>query len=155
MNADLAQRIESFLASQHVMSLATWGPDGPHATNLFFACDGLKLIWVSDPDSRHSLQIEADPRVAATVAPDCSDFSAIRGVQLNGTAKRVTAADERVRHLGRLEARYAFLRQLADGPTKLREAYARTAVYKLQPAAIILIDNSQGFGHKEMLKIDA
>jgi uncharacterized protein YhbP (UPF0306 family) len=153
MDTGLVRRIESFLASQHVMSLATFDPKGPHATSLFFACDGLGLVWLSDPVSRHSQQIEADPRVAATVAPDCFDFSAIHGVQITGTARQVFSADQQTRHLGQLEARYPFLRQLANWPPKLRESYARSAVYRLQPTSIVLIDNSQSFGHKETLKV--
>jgi uncharacterized protein YhbP (UPF0306 family) len=131
------------------MSLATFGSSGPHATSLFYACDGLALVWVSEPDSQHSRDIEADQRVAATVAPDYSDFAAIRGVQIAGTAHRIVVADERMRHLAQLEARYSFLGQLAEGPLKLRQAYVRTAVYRLQPARIVLIDNTKNFGHKE------
>jgi uncharacterized protein YhbP (UPF0306 family) len=155
MNSELGQQIGSFLAAHHVMSLASIGPGGPHATSLFYACDGLALVWMSEPDTQHSREIEVDPRVAATVAPDCSDFAVIRGVQIAGTARRIVAADERMRHLAQLEARYPFLAQLAAGPPKLREAYARTAVYRLQPARIVLIDNSKGFGHKGTLEISA
>ena len=133
------------------MSLATFGSSGPHATSLFYACDGLALVWVSDPDTQHSREIDGDPRVAATVAPDCSDFAAIRGVQISGTAGRIVAADEQMRHLAQLEARYSFLGQLAAGPLKLRQAYARAAVYLLEPVRIALIDNTKGFGHKETL----
>jgi uncharacterized protein YhbP (UPF0306 family) len=153
MTNELGQQIGAFLSAHHVMSLATLGPSGPHATNLLYACDGLALLWVSDADSRHSREIEADPRVEATVAPDYSDFAVIRGVQIAGSARRVTEAVERMRHLARLEARYAFLGQLAKAPSKLREAYARTAVYRLQPTRIVLIDNSKGFGHKETLEL--
>lgn len=153
MNSELGRQIGSFLAAHHVMSLATFGSSGPHATNLLYACDGLALVWVSEPDTRHSREIETDPRVAATVAPDYSDFAAIRGVQIAGTAHRIVAADGRMRHLAQLEARYPFLGQLAAGPSKLREAYARTAVYRLEPARIVLIDNMKGFGHKETLEI--
>ncbi len=152
-NINLGQEIRSFLAEHHVMSLATFGAAGAHAANLFYACDGLALVWVSEPDTQHSREIEADSRVAATVAPDYSDFAAIRGVQIAGVARRVMAADERLRHIALLEARYAFLRQLAAGPLKLREAFARTAVYRLQPARIVLIDNTKGFGHKETLEV--
>ena len=109
MNTELGRQIGAFLAAHHVMSLATFGSRGPHATSLFYACDGLALVWVSEPDTQHSREIEADPRVAATVAPDYSDFAAIRGVQVAGTARRVVAADERTRHLAQLEARYPFL----------------------------------------------
>jgi uncharacterized protein len=153
MTEKLGEQIGAFLAAHHVMSLATLGERGPHATNLFYACDGLALVWVSQADSQHSREIEADPRVAATVAPDYADFAAIRGLQITGAACRIVAANERLRHLAQIEARYPFLRQLAAGPPKLREAYARTAVYRLQPVRIVLIDNSKGFGHKETLEI--
>jgi uncharacterized protein YhbP (UPF0306 family) len=152
MSADLADRIGSFLAAHHVLSLATYGPSGPHAANLFYACDGLALVWVSDADTRHSREIEANSRVAATVAPDYSDFAAIRGVQIAGTARRILAEDERMRHLARLEARYPFLRQLAQGPEKLRHAYARSSIYRLEPVRMVLIDNTKGFGHKETIE---
>jgi uncharacterized protein YhbP (UPF0306 family) len=153
MSRKLEQQVSGFLAAQHVMSLATLGSSGPHAANLFYACDGLALIWVSDSDTRHSRDIEADPRVAATIAPDYADFAAIRGVQIEGSARRVVDEAERTRLLAQLEARYPFLKQLTKGPVKLREAYARTAVYRLQPSRIVLIDNNKGFSHKETLEI--
>jgi len=87
MIIELEQQISAFLAAHHVMSLATVGSSGPHATNLFCVCDGLALIWVSEPDTQHSREIEGDRRVAATVAPDYSEFATIRGVQIVGTAR--------------------------------------------------------------------
>jgi uncharacterized protein len=155
MTIDLERQIGIFLAGHHVMSLATVGSSGPHATSLFYACDGLALIWVSKLDTQHSREIEADPRVAATVAPDYSDFANIRGVQISGKARRILAPDDRIRHLAELEARYPFLGQLAAGPLKLRQAYARTAVYRLQPARVVLIDNTKGFGHRDALELSS
>ena len=155
MSAELAQQVGSFLAAHHVLSLATFGSSGPHATNLFYACDELALVWVSDPDAQHSREIETDPRVAATVAPDYSDFANIRGLQITGTARRIVAEDEQTRYLVQMEARYPFLKRLAEGPTKLREAYARTGIYRLEPIRIVLIDNTKGFGHKETLVLSA
>jgi uncharacterized protein len=153
MTSELGRQIGAFLDAHHVMSLATLGEGGPHATNLFYARDGLALVWVSDPETQHSREIEADPRVSATVAPDYTDFAAIRGVQMSGTARRIVAVGERMLLMAKLAARYAFLGQLASAPAKLREAYARTAVYRLEPARIVLIDNTKGFGHKETLEI--
>ncbi|MGC2777335.1 MAG: pyridoxamine 5'-phosphate oxidase family protein, partial [Bradyrhizobium sp.] len=102
MSDDLAERVKNFLDLYHVMSLATLGPDGAHAANLFYARDGLTLFWVSDADTRHSRHIAADPRVSATVAPDYSDFAAIRGLQMRGRAEHVTATMPRVRLLALL-----------------------------------------------------
>jgi uncharacterized protein YhbP (UPF0306 family) len=153
MNTDLAQRIGSFFAAHHVLSLATTSVSSPHAVSLFYACDGLALVWLSDRDSRHSRDIEANNNVAATVAPDYSDFAVIRGVQIAGTARRIVKEHQRTRHLALLEARYPFLKQLPTAPIELRQAYAQTAVYRLEPLRIVLIDNTKGFGHKETLEI--
>jgi len=150
---DLASRIGAFLDTQHVMSLATLGPSGPHAANVFYARDGLALVWVSEPGTQHSHNLVAAPQVAATVAPDYTDFAAIQGLQIAGTARQIADAAERARLLGLLEARYAFLKQLSAAPPKLREAYARIGVYRLQPSRIVWIDNTQGFGHKETLDL--
>jgi len=152
MSDDLTQRIVAFLNLHHVMSLATVGPQGPHAANLFYTRDGMSLLWVSDPDSRHSRDIAVNPQVAATVAPDYADFADIRGVQIHGTAREETAA-ERARLLALIEQRYPFLRQLAAAPPALRAAYAQIAVYRLTPRSIVLIDNTKGFGHKETLAL--
>jgi uncharacterized protein len=152
MSDDLAQRVAAFLAAHHVLSLATSSPAGPHAANLFYACDGFALVWVSEENARHSREIEADPRVAATIAPQYTDFALIRGLQIAGTARKI-AAQEKARQLALLEARYPFLQRLADAPAELRAAYARVAVYRLEPAHITLIDNTKGFGHKETLDL--
>ena len=149
---ELRLRIEFFLAEHHVMSLATLGLEGPHAVNLFYACDGLSLIWISDPKSRHSRELEAQTRVATTIAPDYTDFSTIRGVQIWGVAYRVSDS-ERARQMVILENRYAFLRRPAEGPKKMHDAYTQAAIYRLDPKRIVFIDNTKGFGYKETLDL--
>lgn len=154
MSADLAGRILWFLDAHHVMSLATAGPDGPHATNLFFARDGYALLWLSDPRSRHSVDIDTHPQVAATIAPDYCDFPEIKGLQIRGHARRVTNEAERAMAKHCLEARYRFLKTAAKGPLQLREAYDSADFYALEPVQIILIDNSRGLGFKETLELE-
>jgi len=147
---ELRKRIEEFLAAHHVMSLATFGHNGPHAASLFYAYDSFELIWISDPASRHSRDVDTEPRVAATVAPDYADFAQIRGLQIWGTARRIEQV-ERARYLRLLEARYAFLK--FSGLKKMHDAYAKSAIYCLDPNRIVLIDNTRGFGHKEILEL--
>ena len=153
MNDELANRIAAFLDAYHVMSLATHGPDGPHAANLFYVRDGLSLVWISEPGTRHSRDIAADQRVAASIAPDYTDFAEIRGVQVFGAARQIVGDDERQHHLALLEARYPFLSRLKNGPAKMQEGYARASPYRLEPIRMVLIDNTKGFGHKETLTL--
>lgn len=154
MSDQTAARIVAFLDAHHVMSLATCGRDGPHAANVFYARDGFALLWVSDPRSRHSIELDGEPRVAATVAPDYVDFGEIRGVQVHGRARVLTDDAERATARGLLEARYPFLRMISKLPEALVRAYAQVAFYRLEPRQVVLIDNTQGFGHKETLEID-
>jgi uncharacterized protein YhbP (UPF0306 family) len=152
MSEDTGARIIAFLDAHHVMSLATAGAHGPHAANVFYVRDGFALMWVSHPASRHSIELEAEPRVAATIAPDYTDFADVRGVQMSGYALRITDASERTRARTLLEARYPFLRKLSLAPQALLEAFARIQFYRLEPLVITLIDNSRGFGHKDTLE---
>lgn len=149
-----ADRITAFLDAHHVMSLATCGADGPHAANVFFARDGFSLLWVSDPQTRHSTALETNPQVAATVAPDYRDFDEICGVQISGDAHRITDPAERHSARGLLEARYPFLQRLSDQP-RVKQAYEAADFYRLVPRKIVIIDNTRGFGHKDTLDLHA
>jgi uncharacterized protein YhbP (UPF0306 family) len=152
MNAETATRIRALMDAHHVMSLATCGHGGPHAAHLFYVRDGFALIWVSDPKSRHSTDIEDDAAVAATIAPDCFDIDEIRGVQISGHAHAITAeARADARRL--LEARYPRVKPLFGASSAMREVYARMQFYRLEPTRMVLIDNSRGFGHKDILEL--
>lgn len=146
--------IEAFLAAHHTVSLATVDDQGlPHAANLLYAPDGLTLYWMSDTNTRHSRHIETRPHVTATVAPDYADFRLIRGLQIFGTARRL-AGGESLATAARMVSRYGFLAELAKGPAALRAAFEKAGFYCLEPERITLIDNTQGFGHKETLELD-
>jgi hypothetical protein len=153
MSAGLAQRIAAFLDAHHVMSLATAGDKNPHAANVFYARDGLGLVWVSDPASQHSCDLQVRPQAAATIAPDYADFPEIQGLQVRGMAHRVADPGEQAHLLGLLKARYPFLAKLDTAPPDLKAAWARAALYRLDPQRIVMIDNTRGFGHKETLEI--
>lgn len=149
---DLAARIEVFLDSHHVMTLATVDDAGAHAASLMYARAGFTLQWTSDPQSRHSQHLEREARVTATVAPDYTDFRVIRGLQIAGRARRLDESSAGAARAA-LVARYTFLAELASGPPKLRAAFENAAFYALVPERITLIDNARGFGHKETLAL--
>jgi uncharacterized protein len=148
---DLPDRIAEFLDAHHVMSLATCGPRGPHAANVFYARDGLSLLWVSDQQSTHSTNIGINPQVSATIAPDYRDFAEIRGVQIFGHALRVGDAAARYSARALLARRYPILQHPSD--PMIERAYSCAEPYQLVPNRIVLIDNRHSFGHKETLDL--
>ena len=149
----LRGEIVAFLASQHVVSLATVADGAAHAASVMYAPEGLSLLWTSDPATRHSLAIGRDPRVAATVAPDYTDFRFIRGVQIAGRARRLVDAAEAARARELLGRRFPFLRESDNAPPALRAAIGKAAYYRLDPESVTLIDNTRTFGDKRTLRI--
>lgn len=151
--AALKEEIRAFLHAHHVVSLATVADGAAHAASVMFAVDDFSLYWTSDPGTRHSLAIERNAHVAATVAPDYEDFRAIRGLQIAGLARRLKAASDTAHARELLRRRFPFLLELDALPAALRAALDKAAYYRLDPDTITWIDNTRGFGNRHTLQI--
>jgi uncharacterized protein YhbP (UPF0306 family) len=156
---DLRNRIRAFLAQHNTMTLATVdGAGAPQAAALFYAADdALDLFFLSSPNSRHSRNLALRPRVAASIQADNQAWQAIQGLQIEGAARMVEGVADTAHAVRIYAGRFEFLRGLLDGvdggPAALRGPLASSRFYVLRPAWIRLIDNTQGFGHKEELEL--
>ena len=151
---EIRQAIRQLLEEHSTITLATTDGERLWATAVFFASDmELNLYFVSDRRTRHGRNLAANARVAGAISANCTTWSEIRGLQLEGN---VTVLEE----LARLSALKIYLAKFPDVSslmerprdknektiaTRLREA----RIYRLSPEWIRLIDNSKGFGYKE------
>jgi uncharacterized protein YhbP (UPF0306 family) len=156
---DLRSRLSEFLGRHDTMTLATVGPDGePQAAAVFYAVDDeLNFYFLSDPNARHSRNLQRESRTAATIQADRQNWQEIRGLQIEGAVRPVDGAGEKARAVRAFAERFGFLRGLlgddpVDAPRTLRGPLASSRFYILRPAWIRLIDNTQGFGHKDELR---
>lgn len=138
-----------YLATHHTLTVATAGPDGPWAAALFYANDAFVLYWLSDPGSRHSLNIAHNPRVAITIHEDYRDWRMIQGLQMEGTAERLGAPGSAEGPMRIYAAKYPFLRDWRNPPPALAAALDSARVYRFTPSRVLLIDNTRGFGHRD------
>ena len=152
MSTGLRLRIEAFLEAHHVMSLATSGPEGPWSAAVFYANDGLTLYFISAPGSRHSRDIEASGRAAATIHRDVGNWREVRGVQLGGEAARI-GGTQRAAALARYARKFPLIADLSSAPREIAAAMGRMEWYRLSPRRVRLVDNTLGFGHREELEI--
>lgn len=160
------------------MTLATTLADRPWATPVFYASDDFKLYFLSNPiSSRHSQNLDANHRVAAAVTEDyplekLDDWRKIKGVQLEGTARLLTAEDELAHAVEVYVNRYPFtapyLRGIFAFPRiaailekasrKLKaipefSASLANRFYALVPEKVWFIDNETSFEHRQEVRL--
>ena len=76
------------------MTLATGGPDGPWAADVYFAERDFALYFLSSARSRHARELAAQPRCAVTVHPaPPTSWQQITGLQLSGQARALTGTE--------------------------------------------------------------
>jgi uncharacterized protein YhbP (UPF0306 family) len=144
MTRDEAAAALHYLETHHVVTLATTGAEGVWAAAVFYVNDGFELFFLSAAHTRHARNIAATPAVAATIQEDYDDWTAIQGIQMEGTAHALAgAAAARARAL--YEARFPFI---ANAPPVVREALAAVTWYHLVPSVVYFVDNRVAFGHR-------
>ena len=145
MNDEARARALAYVAQHHVMTLATNGPLGLWAAAVFFAHDNFRFVFLSAGHTRHAQNMAAVPDVAATIQSDYDDWTAIKGIQLEGTVEQLQGA-RRAAAMERYATRFRFLQQPVAA---IERALTRVNWYELRPRRLYFVDNTQGFGHRD------
>ena len=82
---------DSFLAEERTCRVATVGPDGPHATPLWYVWAADSLWLYSIVRSRRWADLMRDPRISVVVDAG-TDYLELRGVEITGTVEQVGEA---------------------------------------------------------------
>ena len=119
--------LDEFLGEQRTCRVATVGPDGPHATPLWFCWDGTDLWLSSLARSRRWADLMRDPRVGVVVDAG-DDYLELRGVEIGGRVDVVGEVPRTGEHdvpalrRGRDRVRAQVPRRAADGTTTVGTA---------------------------------
>lgn len=164
------ERVLRYLREHNTLTLATWEAERPWAAALFYASDGFTLYFLSDPQSRHSLDLAANPQVAVTIQEDYHEWTRIKGVQMEGTVHVVEEEAELARAVAVYVEKYPFV---AGYLRLMMSPFARIALfldrfmerlpfiphlpagparfYRVVPRRIWFTDNEVKFGHRDEL----
>ncbi|WJY39893.1 hypothetical protein QT196_22885 [Streptomyces sp. P9-2B-2] len=106
---------------------------------------GPALYFVTATTTRHGRALaEPGARVAFTAQRDGQEWSGLTGLQGRGCCRPLTGAERAAGWQVYIE-RFPFV----AASDRLRAALERTTLWELRPDWLRLIDNGQGFGHKE------
>jgi general stress protein 26 len=149
MDQQLRDDIIHVLESHRVTSIATLRPDGwPQATLVGYVSQGLVLFCFVSRLSQKFANTHRDSRVSLTVGNDFNDAAAIKGLSLAGRASEVTdrVVFDRVWDL--FKQRFP---QYGEWP---KPSGAVSALLRVDPEWISLVDYARGFGHSDLVAVD-
>ena len=150
MHAAVKTEILDILERHRIMTLATLRPDGwPQATTVGFASDGLTLYFLCPPDSQKAANLAKDNRVSLTIDRDTDQLIHIKGLSMAAYAVRISDRDEGMMAMGLIFSRYPTQKGMPIEPPKFGE----TAVYRVTPTVISVLDYSKGFAHTELVTV--
>lgn len=131
-------RIDALLEEYHVMSLAVYAGHQHWAAPVFYVFDPLRkrLLFVTDPSTRHGVLLEQTGQAIATVSGQGRSIPFLRGLQMEGDARRLGNMDRKL-------AEHLYTDQFSI-PSHLQPVY-----WAFTPLYIKATDNRNGFGYKE------
>lgn len=146
------------LAAHHTLTLATCASGRPWAATVFYASDArFNLYFVSDHRTRHARDLLTQPLVALAINADPDNWLDVRGLQIEGHAGRVTGV-ERGKAFGLYLAKFASVKALFEMPRSpdeqtIARRLEQADFWRITPHFIRLVDNRQGFGFRQELRL--
>ena len=143
---------EQLLNERSTMTLATAQENEPWAAPVYFVYRGGKLFFLSDPKTRHMAESLLTGQAAAAVFADGRSWKEIRGLQMSGVVREVTAKRETMEVLAQYAKEYPFVREFftPGAMLDLKMFFNRFKVrlYCFEPSIVCYVDNSIRFGFK-------
>jgi PPOX class probable F420-dependent enzyme len=103
----LNKKVAKLIANERVCRVATTGAEGrPHLVPVCHVLAGDKIYFGSGDDGRKVKNLEANPQIAITVDLYSDDWSQLRGVMVQGTARIIERGPRFKQARARLYAKY-------------------------------------------------
>lgn len=143
---ELESIVTGFMDSFTTLTLACSFEDKPWAAAVYYARQGLDLVFFSSPLSRHSKVFAENDRAAGTIHGDYTGWKEIKGLQMEGRVESVSGTVRRAGALAAYLKRYPFVSEFFSGP--LSTKIAKVQLYVFRPEVIHYVNNEEGFGKR-------
>jgi uncharacterized protein YhbP (UPF0306 family) len=149
MKPEMKRLILRLLKSRRILTLATLRPDGwPQATTVTYANDGLTIYVMVGAHSQKVRNIRRNKRVSVAVDRDYKDWNRIRGLSMAAMADVIGDEQEFMRAARILARKFPEIAAM-----DLEEDLDDTAILKIRPKVISVLDYTKGFGHTDLVRV--
>lgn len=141
----LKKKIATYLDAHPYLRLATVTINcTPQVHTVGYVSEEATVYFATDRNSRKAENIFNNPAVAYAVDENYGDIMAIQGIQMEGRASPVTLETEAIRILGLMARKFPAFEKIPPNPDLV--------CFKIEPSRAFFLDNSVGFGHREMVE---
>lgn len=126
------KKIEDFISTHHVLTLATATSDGaPYCCNVFYAYHEGAFIFTTDLTTTHGRMMAENPRAAASIVLETRTVGKVQGLQITGVIKPAIEGDK-----------MCYIKNFPYA------AVVDLTLWRLEADFMKLTDNRLGFGKK-------
>jgi uncharacterized protein YhbP (UPF0306 family) len=151
MQPETERFILDVLQAHNILTLATIREDGyPQATTVGYIHEDLILYIGTFAHAQKVINIQHCPKVSLTIDKDYDDWSQIKGLSMGGMAEVLTEPEAVHRVAALFTAKFP---QIAVLPVPIDPS--SVVFLKITPIVISVLDYTKGFGHTELVSIDA
>lgn len=137
MSPILPQRMIDFIHEHHILTLASVKDNQPYCATCFYIYmeEENQFVFTSSDETRHGMEMLANPRVGVAIALETHTIGKIRGLQIVADVHIPSGDVEK-------KAKRAYLKAFPFAVLKPAELWI------LKPEYIKMTDNRLGFGKK-------
>lgn len=130
-----------------LLSLSTTNRNEPYICSAFYAFDkNFNLYIWTDVSSKHAENIKKNSNVAVSIADTRQALgSLVQGLQVTGSARRITSQSEIQKASSIYSKRFPKIKKLMKAYEYVNPDAFRSAIYKIEPLNIKIIDE-KAFG---------
>jgi hemerythrin-like domain-containing protein/nitroimidazol reductase NimA-like FMN-containing flavoprotein (pyridoxamine 5'-phosphate oxidase superfamily) len=152
MDQQLRSFVQSVLERERDLTIATLRPDGyPQANTVSYASDGLAIYFGTGRDSQKVRNLQQCSKASIVVDCPYADWGSIKGLSMGGLAAMLPDGSDDARHaMEALRRKFPEVDELGPPPDP-----ASIVVVKFVPSVISVLDYSKGFGHTDLVRVDA
>jgi len=154
---EFEKTVKSFMDRYTTMTLACSIRDLPWTAPVYYARHHYDLVFFSSASSRHVQILEKNPKAAAAIYGDYSDWRSIKGLQMEGAVDHISSPVAFAKALATYLGRHPFVKGLLKDPETLSSNLlgkgSRVSLYAFRPRSIRYLDNSVGFGSRWMVEV--
>lgn len=151
----LRKLAEVLIEEQSTMTIATARESDAWATPVYYVYLRSCFYFFSAPKSRHIQESLASGKAAGSIVASSTTWRDIRGIQMAGTIKTVSAGWEAVEVLHAYLTKFPFTSKFFQSDQKIDPIVFfdrfRVKLYRFAPDLLYYLDNSIRFGFREKI----